>query len=280
MEPDRIVSRELAAPWVELSRDGLDLLCRSELSDDLLRIYGRNRWVYDALSKRPQTMTLRGRRPVMAGMVGNTDIVVKRMYHGGILGGISRDAFLTSDRARAHVALDAYLTSHGITTAPALFVASRRVYGFVRAEVGFARIAGAVDADQYFFSSKSLPANWEERAAAIGQVIAQLHRVGFLHGDLNLMNFLFGPDGRIYILDLDKSTILPRNCSGADGSKNVDRLHRSILKQGRNHVHSQVERIISTVRSSYEHASARLATAHATVLGSDWASAIQDVPIP
>ena len=261
MKPDRVVGRDSAASWVELSRGGLDLLCRSELTDDLLRIYARNRWVYDALSMRPHTMSLRGRRPVMVGTVGNMDVVVKRMYHGGLFARISRDAFLTSDRARAHVILDAYLTSHGIATAPALFVASRRVYGFVRAEIGFARIAGAIDADQYFFNDTKLPENWEERAAAIGHVVARLHQIGFLHGDLNLMNFLFGPDGRIYILDLDKSTILPRNCAGAAGSKNVDRLHRSILKQGRNHVLSQVERIAQTVRSSYERASTTLAPA-------------------
>ena len=280
MEPDRVVSRDSAASWVELSQGGLALLCRTELADDLLRIYGRNRWVYDALSMRPQTMSLRGRRPVMAGTLGDLDIVVKRMYHGGLLGGISRDAFLTSNRARAHVILDAYLTSHGIATAPALFVASRRVYGFVRAEVGFARIAGAVDADQFFFHGTKLPENWEERATAIGQVVAQLHRIGFLHGDLNLMNFLFGPDGRIYILDLDKSTIVPRSCAGAAGAKNVDRLQRSILKQGRNHVLAHVERIVETVRTSYERASTRLATTPVTLRGSEWAGAHQDVRIP
>ncbi|HVR44807.1 MAG TPA: lipopolysaccharide kinase InaA family protein [Thermoanaerobaculia bacterium] len=246
--------RPTAEAWSSVVSGGVHSLCREDFQSTLVAAYARHRWIYDALLEHPDSTILRGRRPVVAGRLGGVKLVVKRIHHGGLFASIGRDAFLTPSRARAHVELADYLSSNGIATAPVVFTSWRRSRGFVRCEVGFEQIDGAVDADRYFFGPGAPPAEWEARAGDIGSLVARLHQIGFLHADLNLMNFLFTPDGETYILDLDKSALPGAPPSRRERSRNLDRLERSIRKQGKNHLSWLVESIIRQIRSSYQHA--------------------------
>ena len=242
---------ERTAPaWVTPGGGDINLLCRSDIAAELIRIYGSHRWVHEALLEQKDATVFRGRLPVVAGTIGGHRVVVKRMSHGGMMTRIAKDAFLTASRALAHVDLAEYLTEHGIPTAQVVFVGWRRVYGLVRCEIGFAQIDGAMDADRYFFEGQ-LPADWKRRAESIGEMVARLHRVRFLHADLNLMNFLIGSDGRTWVLDLDKTTVSQRPPTEEEMSRNVDRLERSIRKQGRAHRPALVEGIVDALRASY-----------------------------
>ncbi|HUP49337.1 MAG TPA: lipopolysaccharide kinase InaA family protein [Thermoanaerobaculia bacterium] len=227
-------------------------MCRADLQSDLRAIYQQRTWVYDSLSRHPDAIFLRGRRSVVAGPIGESRFVVKRMSHGGLLAPLFRDFFFTSSRARAHIHHSEYLSAHGVRTAPVAFASWRRVLGLLQCEVGFTFIEGGLDADAFFFGGSVAPAGWEAQAAAIGALVARLHQIGFLHGDLNLMNFLIDGRGELYILDLDKTVIRERNLSGAERSRNLARLERSIRKQGRNRSARFVNEIIVTLRATYD----------------------------
>lgn len=245
--------QQTAPSWVTSGGGDINILSRADIAAELIRIYGSHRWVHEALLEQEDATVFRGRRPVVAGVIGGHRVVVKRMAHGGWMTRIGRDAFLTASRALAHVDLARYLTEHGIPTAQVVFVGWRRVYGLVRSEIGFAQIDGAMDADRYFFEGR-LPEDWERRAEAIGELVARLHRVRFLHADLNLMNFLIGSDGRTWVLDLDKTTVSQAPLTAEQMNRNVDRLERSVRKQGRAHRPGLVDEIVSTIRASYKKA--------------------------
>lgn len=261
MLTDRPAS-ELLGTWVEIRAADLTILCRPELSDTLAALYQESRWAYDALAADPSSQRLRGRRPVIAGHLDRFPVVVKRLYHGGVLAPLTRDGFLTPARAVAHVANARYLHERGVNTPGVAFVSWRRVFGLVRCEVAFDFVPGAVDADRYFFSEDALPAGWKERSTRIGCLVARLHQIGVVHPDLNLMNFLFGSSGDTYILDLDKTNVRSRPATVVERKANLDRLERSIRKQGRRTDETLVERLVDSVRSSYRRA---LAATHAII---------------
>lgn len=275
------VERPVVDAWSTVVVNDVHAYCRGDFRGVLEATYRQHPWVYDALLESPRSSLLRGRRPVVAGELSGRPVVVKRIHHGGLLAFIGRDAFLTPARARAHVELADYLHEHGVPTAPVIFASWRRRYGLVRCEVGFERIEGAIDADHYFFGRDELPECWELRASEIGRLVAQLHRIRFLHADLNLMNFLFAPKGETYILDLDKSTPPRESPSSRACARNLERLERSIRKQGRNHLSTVVERIIGKMRSSYRAALVVLQAVAASeiLLLSDLVSAVERLPL-
>lgn len=240
----------LETEWVEIRTGDVRTICRPGVASELSQIYRNHSWVYDAFAGSSGAATLRGRQPVVAGELGGTPVVVKRMFHGGLFGRVSRDAFLTSARARSHVELAEYLRSHGIPTPAVAFVSWRRVRGLVRCEIGFERVEGAIDADRYFFEGK-LPADWKERSERIGALVARLHEVGFIHADLNLMNILFCSRGGAYILDLDKTALPRRKPTESERAGNLARLERSVRKQGRKAFSGAADQLVERIRSAY-----------------------------
>ena len=254
MSAHQPTSGDLPPNWVETRVGDLTVLCRRELSDVLVSLYSGSRWVYDAVASDPESRRLRGRRPVIVGSVDEHPLVVKRLHHGGLLAPITRDRFFTSARARAHVATARYLHERGVKTPGVAFVSWRRVHGLVRCEVAFDFVPGAVDADQYFFAEHEPPADWKTKSTRIGSLVARLHQIGVVHPDLNLMNFLFGSSGDTYILDLDKTAVRRRPATSLERKANLDRLERSIRKQGRRADGSLVEHLVASVRSSYRQA--------------------------
>jgi tRNA A-37 threonylcarbamoyl transferase component Bud32 len=229
----------------------LRCLCRPEIAEDLALTYESHTWIYDAFEEQRGVQSLRGRRPVLAGQLGETDVVVKRLSHGGTVANLWKDRFLGSGRITSHIPLAEYLTSHGIATPRVLFASWRRSWGVVRGEVGFEKLAGGVDADRYLFVSDEPPEDWNETAERIGRLVADMHRLNFLHSDLNLMNIHIGPGDQIYILDLDNSALPNGSIPAGARRRNFERLVRSIRKQGRGQAHEYVESIIETVRHAY-----------------------------
>jgi tRNA A-37 threonylcarbamoyl transferase component Bud32 len=245
-------SQSAATEWVRIEDDARRTLCRPALENELQEIYGRHTWAYDELASRPHAVVFRGRRPVVAGWVGTSRVVVKRLHHGGVFAPIAKDRFLTSRRVQSHIELADYLNGHGIATPPVAFASWRRVNGLVRGEVGFELIEGAIDADACFFGKNERPNDWKARAAAIGALVARLHKIGFMHADLNLMNLLLTPGDEIYVLDLDKTVLSDRMPTVRARMKNLERLERSIRKQGRERSALFVAGIIDEVRGAYE----------------------------
>jgi tRNA A-37 threonylcarbamoyl transferase component Bud32 len=238
--------------WVRIEHDVRRTLCRSALENELREIYGRHIWAYDEIASRSEAVIFRGRRPVVSGWVGTSRVVVKRLHHGGMFASVAKDRFLTPRRVQSHIELADHLNSHGIATPQVAFTSWRRINGLVRGEVGFELVEDAIDADVCFFGRNDRPNDWKSRAAAIGALVARLHEIGFMHADLNLMNFLFTPGGEIYVLDLDKTVLSERMPTMCARMKNLERLERSIRKQGRERSGLFVAGIVDEVRGSYE----------------------------
>ncbi len=228
-------------------------LCVAGLAEALRRIYSGSPWVYDALHGAEGSSLLRGRAPVVAGTLADgTPVVVKRLTHGGLLGGLTGDRFLSPARLRTAVATADFLAANDVATPAVLFAAWRRVRGFVRGEIGFERIAGGIDASDHLFGRPGdVPADWRETSAAIGRLAARLHALGVLHGDLNLMNVLLTPGGGVAILDLDKAVVRRAPLPEGTRRRNLARLERSIRKQGRGAPAESVELIVAALRRAY-----------------------------
>lgn len=247
IQPDGFVRQKSA----HSTSGEVSCVCRPELADDLARAYETHKWIYDSFARQERVESLRGRRPVLAGNLGGRTVVVKRLFHGGRLANLWKDRFLGTGRITSHIPLADYLNGHGIATPRVLFASWRSSWGVVRGEVGFEKLAAGVDADRYFFVSEEPPEDWNETAEKIGQLVASMHRLNFLHSDLNVMNLYIGPGEQIYVLDLDNSP-LPNGLLGAGSRRrNLERLERSIRKQGRERARDYVEAVVEAVRHAY-----------------------------
>ena len=242
-----------AEPRSEFQLGALRCLCRPGLEPALRRAYAEAPWVYEALRRAPGAELLRGRRPVVAGQLGDgTAAVVKRLHHGGLLAALTGDRFLTARRLLTSVATADFLAAHGVATPDVLFAAWRRCGPFVRGELGFERVAGGRDAsDLLFAGGGNLPAGWRSAVGAIGRLVARLHSLGVLHGDLNLMNFYVASGGEVMILDLDKADLRPGPLGEVERRRNLARLERSVRKQGSAAPAADVAAVLGELHASY-----------------------------
>jgi len=64
---------------------------------------------------------------------------------------------------------------------------------------------------------------------SVGKAIALFHNSGVNHSDLNASNILLRGN-EVFIIDFDGCTLV-RHSSGSFRRKNLERLHRSLLKQ-------------------------------------------------
>lgn len=250
---EMIVPREHGLPLVD---SDLHVLCVPSLRDALVEIYRTHQWVYDLVREQVDVGEIRGRHPVLIGVIGDRQAVVKRLFHGGSTASLWKDRFLSTRRAFCVKDAVEHLSEHAIPTPELLFLSWIRRNGLIRAEIGFQRILGK-DADHLFFGDEEPPAGWEDHAARIGQLAATLHRSQFEHGDLNMMNIFFSEDGTAYILDLDKVKLHPEGLAPSTRTRNLSRLERSIRKQGRIHgrPHQLVDAVVAGVMRAYDECS-------------------------
>ena len=88
-------------------------------------------------------------------------------------------------------------------------------------------------------------APWE----AAGLLIAQFHRAGLDHADLNAHNILFDGQGRGWFIDLDQSRL--RIPATAWREANLARLHRSLRKLRGNRSPEDVDAEFARLRAAY-----------------------------
>lgn len=188
---------------------------------------------------------------MVPGEIEGLPVVVKRLHRGGMIAVVLKDGYLSEKRVRSFIESAEYLAERDVLTPRVLFAAWRRRSGLIRAEMGFERIPGR-DADHYFFEKSEAPDGWEDECRKIGEMVARLHRVGFEHGDLNLMNLLLRDDGAVFVLDLDKAVHHASEIDDLSRERNIGRLERSIRKQGQNHDPAYVGSIVRLVREGYE----------------------------
>jgi hypothetical protein len=156
-------------------------------------------------------------------------VVVRRNRHGGLLGGVTGEYFLTPTRAPLELATFMRLSDAGIPTPEVITYAIYPAAGiFARSDVMTRRLPDGDD----------LPAAWRKAGAearssmlvAVARLLKALERAGAWHADLNLKNIYIagsGTDLTAYLLDVDRVTFP----GGSDvAGRNFNRLARSARK--------------------------------------------------
>lgn len=157
----------------------------------------------------------------------STNAVLRHYRRGGLVAHVLGDLYLwqgaESTRSFAEFHLLAQMEAAGLPVPAALAARYERIGPWYRADILVERIAGAVPLSA-LLRHELAAAPWE----AVGEAIAQFHRSGIDHADLNAHNILIDPTGRVWLIDFDRSR------QRAEGPRwrhaNLRRLRRSVHK--------------------------------------------------
>jgi 3-deoxy-D-manno-octulosonic acid kinase len=197
-------------------------LVGNELRDAGDRIFDPQFW-----QSRSQLAAVDGGRGA-AWFVGPSGHWVLRHYRrGGFAARIARDLYWWNGEAAvrsfAEWRLLELLSSRGLPV-PRPVAASYRRYGLgYRCDLITQRLANTRSLTQVLKSSALQEESW----ARVAAVIAQLHRNGVDHADLNAHNILLDDEGRVSVIDFDRGRL---RAPGSWQQGNLQRLHRSLLK--------------------------------------------------
>jgi 3-deoxy-D-manno-octulosonic acid kinase len=172
--------------------------------------------LYDAAAKDPASEHMEGRRRVYFLPVGdNRRWVIRRLHHGGVLAGLTRDLFWRGGTPRPlnELLLAAALRTEGINT-PSVVAACVYPRGcFYRGEVAREEIRHAVDLARFLFDPQRQDSLRRAALHATGVLVRRLHDVGIHHPDLNLRNILVSYERdalQTHVIDLEKCRRRPR----------------------------------------------------------------------
>jgi 3-deoxy-D-manno-octulosonic acid kinase len=157
----------------------------------------------------------RGRGAIRLVESASGRVVIRHYRRGGAIARLSRDWFIWTGaegtRPFREFRITQALQAQGLSVPEV--VAAR----YVRAGAGY-RLAERLAAGQAL--------DWSD----LGRVIAQFHRHGLWHADLNAHNVLYDGNGRALLIDFDRARLLEPGASRLRG--NLDRLARSLSKLG------------------------------------------------
>lgn len=156
--------------------------------------------------------------------------VLRHYRRGGFIAAISQDRYLWSGESRvrafAEWRLLELLAQAGLPV-PFPIAARYRRAGFTyRCDLIIRRIADANPLSSMLQSAALPQASWR----AIGAVIARFHHAGVDHADLNAHNILLDASQGVSVIDFDRGRL---RTPGAWRSRNLHRLHRSLMKISR-----------------------------------------------
>ena len=98
-----------------------------------------------------------------------------------------------------------------------------------RADLLIEKIPKTCDLVAHLQKDKLTEANWH----AVGSMIAKFHEAGIYHADLNAHNILVDTTPDFWLIDFDKCR--RRNPEDGWQQANLDRLHRSFVKESKRH---------------------------------------------
>ena len=195
----------------------------------LLEVGAFERW----LAAAPSAGAGRSATALVALAAGGPRVVVRRLQHGGLLGPLLRQHYLSASRSRAELELSARLRAAGAPVPEPVFaLALRRGLCWTHA-LATVYEEGAVDALQFLDSAPDA-ARILRAAAAIGAAVRRFHDAGGRHPDLHVKNLLLRETragAEAIVIDLD------RGRAGAPPAlrvraRELGRLWRSLLKRG------------------------------------------------
>jgi len=182
--------------------------------------------------ERLPTSDLAGRRALHELALGAERCVVRRFHHGGLLRFLGPELFLSPARPVQELVLAERLRAHGLPTPRVLAARALRAGPGWRLALVSARAPGRDGGAELerWRRGELAPGAGRRLAAAAGELVARLHRAGFLHADLHPRNLLVGPDGALAVLDLDKGRFWPV-LDARRRRDNLRRLYRSVRRR-------------------------------------------------
>jgi 3-deoxy-D-manno-octulosonic acid kinase len=161
---------------------------------------------------------------------GTRQWVLRHFRRGGFMARWSQDAYVWTgeDAVRAFTEwrLLEQLTQLGLPVPKPVAARYQRRGLCYRCDLITQRIGNA----QPLSASLEQSALPESLWCAIGAAIAQLHRAGVDHADLNAHNMLIGMKGTVSVIDFDRGRLRPQ---GNWSARNLQRLQRSLVKISR-----------------------------------------------
>jgi 3-deoxy-D-manno-octulosonic acid kinase len=180
---------------------------------------------------------------------GARALVLRRYLRGGLAARLSHDGYAWRGESRvrsfAEYRLLRTLRQHGLAVpAPhaACYWRRGRLY---RAAILVERIAGARSLAE-LASAQGSAAPW----AATGRLIADFHRAGLDHADLNAHNVLFDGGGAGWLIDLDRGRL--RRPARSWRERNLARLLRSLRKLRGERAVADVDADFARLRIAYD----------------------------
>jgi tRNA A-37 threonylcarbamoyl transferase component Bud32 len=187
-------------------------------------------------------------------------VIVKQYRHGGLWGRLAGDILWLSHRPLRELMNTEQALQRGVSTAEVIGTRIERLlWPFYRAELFSLEVSGTEDLIEFLtrHPAEELMGLKKGLITQIAQAVRKMHDAGLYHADLHLKNILlqgletrprrasggqvgdraptrYSPDAlpsgiKVYIIDLDKSTILER-LSMTKRMDNLLRLERSVEK--------------------------------------------------
>jgi tRNA A-37 threonylcarbamoyl transferase component Bud32 len=221
---------EPPAGFTQFSIGRTTVVCAPHVADALRTVLAAGT-VYDFAASHPNSRSLAGRVTAYAvALPGDVErIVVRRNHHGGLLGGLTGDLFLTPTRAPYELATSLELLSAGVPTPAILGYATYRASpGFCRVDVMSREVENSSD-----LSHALLLDDAEARTAALratAHLVATMSAAGARHHDLNVKNVLLrGPTAaEALVLDVDRAVFGETRANAL--RENLARILRSARK--------------------------------------------------
>lgn len=159
---------------------------------------------------------------------GEKEGVLRHYYRGGLLGKWLHDRYvftgLQRSRAIAELRLLMTMQAQGLPV-PTPWAARIQRHGlFYRTDILLERIPQTQDLVNTLRTRPLAASEWQ----TIGRTLRQLHQANVDHTDLNSHNLLLDTDGKVWVIDFDKSR---QRADGVWKQANLQRLLRSLRKE-------------------------------------------------
>jgi 3-deoxy-D-manno-octulosonic acid kinase len=176
-------------------------------------------------------------------------VVLRHYRRGGLAARVSRDRYWWSGEASVRGVAEFRLlreaARRGVPVPRPVATLYVRRGAHYRASILLDRIPGARTFAELVIDGA---APWEDA----GRLVARAHRAGLDHADLNADNILFDASGGSHLIDLDRGML--RTLGNGWRRRNLERLHRSLLKRRGVRTAAEIESGFTALTAAYEEA--------------------------
>jgi 3-deoxy-D-manno-octulosonic acid kinase len=221
------------ASFSKIQRGNLSILIRKDFKEILQ--HGHEDLEKLIYSKQPNTLYFEGRRSHPSIFLKNGKrIVIKKYYHGGLLGSLWKDLYIFGSRAFEELILTEKIRSCEIPTHQPICAVHKSIFlFFYKAYLISLEIPNAKDLKNFLTKIGKNPSPQDlilkrRVIRSIGNLIKKFHEEGFFHRDLQLKNILVEGE-KVFLIDFDRS-YQKHELSQNEKIKNILRLKRSAEK--------------------------------------------------